>query len=444
MALDFLLSPIPWDYIYQGMLDEIPPGNFYMQAQEMAPRSHLPTEFILFTDSSDPVQIRINNQLVRTHIPRSRLDRIKIQLLEPPAINYISVTNGIDAPVNLAVSVTHIAKYMYVLSKELYEYAGFTTEKFFNLIKSPWASFLVEYQLPWQRALPDVRSWRNMAVKMEALALYQQQASRGGVKDFVTGFCQSTPVINAPVNPEIWQPDLYQPQTAAHDVTGFDFHVWLPNLCFNQWLAFITLTNNLSEYYQLRSLTEEAAILQIEKPQEIYEQHLFGHPDLAGGHSMDNMGAGCSLLGLIDALGCMDGIEVAGITNFFSEFALCFWASPFDAQVEPPGIGGKFFDSGDDLDGDFGPFDGIYDVDLLTNFWVGSSTSKRFDYGTCLDSFTTLAQDPNETSCCEEGPDVTLFTTMAIEEATTSAVTPPNILFGGGDPGLLVNPYFGI
>lgn len=443
MALDFLVSPIPWDYIYQGMLDEVPPGNFYLQAEETVPRSILPTEFILSTDSNDTVEIRINNKLVLTHIPRSRLDRVSIQLFDPPDVNLIQVTNGVDLPVNLAIASTHIAKYMFVFSKELYEFSGFTVEKFFNLLRSPWAAFIAEYQLPWQRALPDVRSWRSMSVKMEALTLFQEQATRGGIPDLVTGFCQSTPVIMKPVNPETWQPDLYQPQSAAHDVTGFDFHVWLPNICFNQWLAFISLANNV-DYYQMRSVTEEAVMLQIDKPQQIYEQHLFGQPDLAGGGRMDNLGPGCSILGLIDFLGCMDGIEVAGETLLFSDFALCFWASPFDLQVEPPGIGGQFFDSDTDFDGDFGPLDGTYDVDLLTNFWVGTSTTKRFDFGICLDSYTTLARDPDEFSCCEDGPDASVFSTMAIDEDTTSAVTPINPLFGGDDPGLLGNPYFGV
>ncbi|KKK53369.1 hypothetical protein LCGC14_3095460, partial [marine sediment metagenome] len=46
MALDFILSPVPWDTIFEDIVDEIPAGQFYLQSAEMAPRSVLPTEFI--------------------------------------------------------------------------------------------------------------------------------------------------------------------------------------------------------------------------------------------------------------------------------------------------------------------------------------------------------------------------------------------------------------
>jgi len=562
VALDFILSPVPWDSIFEDMQDAIPAGQFYLQSAQMTPRTNLSTEFLLATDSLDAtVDIYVNNKLVLRHRPRAQLDRVKIPLLHPPAINFILVTNRIDPPVHLSIAATHIAKYMYVYAKSLYEMAGYQNEKFLNLIRSPWASFIAEYQMPWQRELPEVRSWRSMAVKFIANCLYNESGLQGGVTDLVTGFSQSTPVITAPVNPELWQPDLYQPQTSGHDDLGYDMHIWLPNLCLNHWLAFITIMNNV-DFYTIRRMSEQVVTIQY-TGEEKYEQHRFGSIDVIGNRT-DNLGPGCDVLSLIEFLGCMDRIDVAGTVSITNSFVLCAWASPFDEQVESPGIGGEFFDAGGVFDtgthiqpdetnavltadavglataiplateilADFnahdadptptwhyviggshqitapipfdvaslvafaqdaqqqytnhvndaamhvptddlhplaavtvvdvptslsllnnlkaqfnlhtvtGHFDSVYDVDLLTDYWVGTSTTKRFDYGNCLDSYTPIVQIPAEASCCEMGPDVILLSTLALEESALSLVTPPNPLFGGDDPGLLENPYF--
>ena len=563
MALDFILSPVPWDTIAEDMYDNIPAGRFYLQSITMAPRSEFKTEFLLATDNlTATVDIFINNELMLRHRPISPIDRVKLPLVHAPGTNSILVTNNIDAPVHLSIASTHLAKYMFVYATQIYEFSGALNERFLNLIRSPWASFIAEYQMPWQRELPEVRSWRSMAVKFIANCIYNESGRQGGVTDLVTGFCQSTPVITAPVNTELWQPDLYQPQTAAHDESGFDMHIWLPNLCLNQWLAFITITDHV-DFYRIRRMNEQVVTIQ-ETGEEIFEQHRFGSVDLAVGATIDNLGPGCDVLGLIEFLGCMDRIDVSGDTIVLSSFVTCAWASPFDEQVESPGIGTEFFDAGavfdtgthiqpdetneittvdaisvptaatlaTEIKADFnahdldavplwhhttggswqitaaipfdtpstitfaldaqaqytahindalmhipiddlhplvpvvvidlptslllindlkvkfnlhvvtGHFDSVYDVDLLSDWWVGVNTTKRFDFGSCLDSFTTVVQIPKDASCCETGPDAIVLSTLALDASAVSLLTPPNPVFGGDDPGLLINPYF--
>lgn len=431
MALDFFVIPSAFDDYYQDMVFEIPPGNFYLQALETVPKSIKPTKFFLLTDNPSPVEIYINNKLVRTHIPRGRVDTISIILVGAPSLNYITLRNGIDDPVRLIVAASNLAKQFYIYSKELFEYAGFTVDTYNNLIHSVWSSFLVEYQLPWQDDLPDIRSMQQFAVKTAANCLYGEYGQQGGVVDLITGFCSTTPVIDDPVNPLLWQPDLYQPQTSGKDVAGFNAHVWLPNVCLNQWLAFVKLMNNRSDY-NFKYVDENKVVIQLAGT-DLLEQHLF-----------DNTGAQCSLRGLLDFLGCMDTVAAAGLARLTAVAALCAWANPFDTVVEAPGIGGGFFDSEIDFDGDYGDFDSLYDLDPFTDYWAGVNTTKHFDFGSCLDVYSVEVTNKENTDCCQQGPDVLLFTTEGIDSSVVSPVVPNNPLFGGDSPGLLYNPYFGI
>jgi hypothetical protein len=556
-VLDFFLQFSPWDYIYQGMLGDIPAGSFYLQTLDMAPRTSQKTQFVLLTDNSDLVRISVNGQEVLKHIPAAQFELIGIDLAEPPAISFITATNGIDPQVNLAIASTHIAKHFFVNSREIFEFSGFWTQKIFNLIRSPWTAFLVEYQLPFKDSLPDNRiakSWRAMAVRMSAVTLFNDSGTHGGVTDLATAFGMSTPVVDAPVNPLIWQPDLYQPQTSGHDVGGFQIHSWFPNLCLNQWKAFSKFINNVDQW-SVQVKAEEAIIIKQLELEDFYQQHLFStieDPE-------------CTITGLFDFLGCFDNIIVAGQTFLTGAFGICAWSKPFDEQVEDPGIGGEFFDEGEEFDtgshdqpdfvngvttddsggllaeslalateiridynahdldaspawhhasggsyqitaavpsdlptlitfcldlqtqyanhladvamhipadtintltvivpadlptctsliNDFkakfnahlidGHFDSIYDVDQLTDFWVGTSTTLRFDSGGCLDSFSQVVRPTTDTSCCSSGPDGLVFSTLTTEMSVTSSVTPTHPLFGGDDPGLLNNPYF--
>jgi hypothetical protein len=86
--------------------------------------------------------------------------------------------------------------------------------------------------------------------------------------------------------------------------------------------------------------------------------------------------------------------------------------------------------------------DDIYDIDLLTDYWVGTSTVKRFDFGKCLDGYPTTCVAPENANCCTDAPDVVLMQALDCQSVVVSPVTPNNPLFGGDNPGILMNPYF--
>jgi len=432
-VLAFIPAIYPWTYVTDGMLEDMPVGDFYLLGDTTLPRSSKPSEFLLATDNYVPVSFYINGMFAGAMTPNKRIQRVKLSLFEPPTINYLTVSNEIDPPVRLEVVVTHMAKHIEAFGREIYEYAGRTNERYTNLLSSPWTSFIADYQLPFRDSLPNIRSLRIMAVKMAAKSLFGESGKTGGVIDLVSAFTSTTPIVDPITNPEEFQPDMFQVVSSADDTSGYDFHVWIPNICFNRATAFSKIVNNVSAF-ELFSSTENRVVLTPAGLEE-YEQHLF-----------DNQSPECSALSSFLSLGCMDPVTAAGLMHFLSQVSICAYANPFDGVVERPGVGTKFLDSGTTFDSTTSgpPFDSIYDIDLYTDWWIGTPLVKRFDSGKCLDGYPTTVILPENMSCCTDAPDTVLLTTMASENSVTSPDTPNNPLFGGDDPGLLSNPYFGM
>ncbi|KKM84336.1 hypothetical protein LCGC14_1300170, partial [marine sediment metagenome] len=91
-----------------------------------------------------------------------------------------------------------------------------------------------------------------------------------------------------------------------------------------------------------------------------------------------------------------------------------------------------------------GNFDSVYDVDPLTDYWAGTSTSGRLDGGGCFDVYTEETILPQNQECCYEGPAAKLLSTVRIDPTVTSPVKPNHPIYGGDDPGILPDPYFGV
>jgi hypothetical protein len=411
--------------------DAIPAGKFYLQAFDMVARSSLPQRFILETNTVAQVKIYVNNRVVWTHIPRTERDVITLPLAPPPGSNDIYVTNGVDAPVNLTVISTYLTTLFDAVAEQLYEVAGRINEKYLALATSPWSSFIIDWLLPWSDKLPDLRSMRAIALKSAANGMFGFSGSDGAVRAMVSVFSSTTPVVHRSHNSSLWQPEVYQPYTSGDDVLGWDFHVWMPNLCINRWAAFIGYINNNPKWDFVRF--DENVVLLKQHNAEIYQQHVF-----------DNTGRGCSFRSLLGAIGCMDRLVVAGAIELTTQPSFCFWAHSFDQIVEYPGIGGTFLDSGVDFDGGWVEFDNLYDIDLKTDYWVGASLSTSLDGLHCFDTYTANVVLPQNQDCCYEGPDTRVFSTMRLDATVASAVKPYHPLYGGDDPGILPDPYFGI
>lgn len=507
---------LPWDYIYTNLLNVVPAGTAYFQQLTVLPYSDVkPTEFLVITDHFVTTKIYLNNQLIGSFVPTSGIFRLSISLNPPPLGNDLVADNGVDEPAIFSCAATTHAGFYEAWAQELYQYLNYTIETYFNAMNSPWATFFVEYQLPWKHLLPDVVELRILAVKLAANCLFGEFGENGGVTDLISSFCLSTPAVIRGTNPELYQPDLFNPTLSGSDATGFEAHVWFMNKCLNRWLAFTTLLGNL-DCFVVKRVSEDVVIFQLAGT-DLYKQHLF-----------DTTGTDCSVLSLIDFLGCLDRWSVTGDLVLRSYPSFCFFATPFDQVVMPPGIGGTFFDSGVAFDSVLsaaetvvvpafpGPYtvtlihhtlvpmplgygdadlfdvtasivltpeappappsgpgavtvdpdgtltfdaaqagdtvtvqyryhrtlDGRYDIDVLTDYWVGTGIT-HFDSGGCLDSYgNSHGQAWNNTDCCAQGPTTELLCTTRIECNTTAAVSPINPLFGGVPFGLLANETF--
>jgi hypothetical protein len=430
MSLLFYPQTAPHDVIFFEMMFAVPPGTFYARAIENVPRSDGKWAFVLETTTIAPVYITISGKLIATILPAGGRQTVEIPLADAPIMFSVKAENGIDNPVHIAIAQTYLATIMYALAKEHYEVAGRLVDQYSAAIRSPWNSFFAEWMLPWRKELPDVRTLRVLAVKAAALTLYSQATRQGGVTDLVSSFCLTTPVVEEQRNPLLWQPDLYQPYTSGQDISGFNFHYWTPDLCHNRWSAFIKYLDNAPQYDLYRA--SERVVIAKGTGVEQYSQQLFDPSD-----------ASCSPWGLLSAIGCMDNLTIAGSMLLTANPAFCAWIEPMDMSVLLPGIGGFFWDSSILFDGPWGPFDSVYDLDTLTDYWVGTSTKKAFDFG-CLGEYPGKISLPENKGCCVAGPDCKLFTTIKTDNAVTSGVTPIHPLFGGGEAGALLNPYFAL
>ncbi len=438
--LVFIPAIFPWTFMKDSMLEEYPVGSFYLIADDMLPRSAKPTEFWVITDRNDPIKFFLNGKEAGTLIPRSRFQRVFLNLFGPPDTNMMTVKNGVDEAVHLHVATSHMFKEVEVFAREIYEYSGRTNERYANLITSPWSAFLIDYQLPFRKSLPDVRSLRILSTKLAAKILVGESGLQGGVRDLSTVFTSTSPVIERCRNQEDFEFDVHQPVTGSDDFSGSNFHLWMPNLCVLQWLVFHKLMNNV-DTHTIAKMSDETVTVAPDDTQE-FVKHLVNYGAVA---------ASCSIRELLLFFGCMDGITAAGLMHIISDIPICAYANPFDQIVENPGIGSdSFLDEGDTFDTEplplppDAPFDSVYDIDIFTDFWVGTSLSKRFDFGGCLDSYPTPGKPPQDSTCCPGSADATQMETLFCTDSVTSTTTPNHPLFGGDDPGLLHNPYFGI
>lgn len=419
----------PWDFVYQNLLDAIPPGKTYFQTLEMVPLSVKAQDFLIYTDHEEEVSVYLNNRFLTRFSPLSQVTRLRTRLFAPPSSNTFVLVNGIDEPSRLTVGATHQAAHYQMWARELYEFSANLYTKVWSSMQSPWATFFVEYQFPWAKLLPDVPELRILSVKAAANTLYGEFGTNGGVEDIISAFTLNTPAIIRAQNPETYDPDLWQPVRSGDDYAGFKAHTWFADICLNRWVAFVTLLNNV-DAYRYGHVSEEVVTFRSVEDLD-FDQHLF-----------NTVGGECSVLGLLDYLGCMDSVTASCSLILVSTPTICFWANPLGMEVEVPGIGGGFFDSETDFDGDFGPFDSIYDIDLLTDYWIGTDISNTFDSGGCVDSYNGPVNTPQNASCCTVGAPTTVFDTTSMEVTTTSTYTPIHPVFGGADPGLLSNPFF--
>jgi hypothetical protein len=207
---------------------------------------------------------------------------------------------------------------------------GYSQEYFFNVdvnfqdalnqLSSELSLRHTEHQIDFQEFLPSTRVLRVLAGKLAVRSLINETGSTRGVDDIVTAASNTTPIVRETVvSRDLFEPSVYTVFSRSHDLGGYEFHIWVPNLCIGTWAAFVKLMDNLDPAIaELTSVSDEKVSLDF-----------LGSPE---SHLFDVETGACSLVALItqDCLPITVSIQLAVDT----ELAFCAWRYPFDVVVE--------------------------------------------------------------------------------------------------------------
>lgn len=343
-----MIKLYPYQPLHYGefvkLVEDILPGNLYLRAPYTVPFSYNGNHFVVEVDvPGTPVQIQIVNTkwsgggdtpTVQIYIPAQDKNIITLYLGE--GLNDIYATSAIG-DISVRVAATHIATLLDAQAQELYTNSTLIIDETDNSLFSALSTRMVEHLLPFQSILPDVQTYRMLCAKLGIRATINDGGTDRGVRDLATALSVNTPIFIKERNeigtiaalPE-FNPMVNPLFNAKEDFSGWDVHVWLPNICMASWLAFIRLANNVRDVYELLSVSELTVTLNFNG---YPERHQFPQNFLADE---------CSLSYLVTQ--CFDNIRCYGACDVLTSIMICIHY-PFDLRVEHCGaLGAGFLD----------------------------------------------------------------------------------------------------
>lgn len=425
------LTVNPFDTVYQGvfqaLVDAMPKTDFIAKAPIIVPYSDVrPTTFTITANPGDHVDLYVNDRLAVQRIAPDSRFTVDVQL--EPGYNFIRVQTAMES-VKILIAATNYATLYGAWAEQYFIESGVQIQDMALQLNSRWSLKQTEHQIMWQDLLPGTRNMRILAGKMAVKALINMGPTDEGVTDIAKAITGSTPVIfPTRLDPDLWEPECRLMYASAQDFGGYEFDIWLFNLCAVSWQTFVVLLNNLDDtIYKLKSATDTKVL--VDHAGQL-ESHVF---------SMD--GSGCSIIDLMTRFfDCFSRVKVFVAPSILDEFSICPYGYPFDLAVEFP-LGYIRFDSGIVLDNNPQiPFDSSEEADPYPDGWIGVPISCRFDSGNLLDSLSpqvvegAKCQEVDGRACgfkepCAAGLVTTLFTAQMGIDATA-------MVFGGSGSGL--------
>tara|TARA_R100001132_G_C3273017_1_gene95043 strand:- start:2043 stop:3524 length:1482 start_codon:yes stop_codon:yes gene_type:complete len=317
MTLRLYPAPTPYDSTYESLLASIPSGRQWHLGPVTLPLSADRTSFILEGNEGDVVEVSRNGTLVTRVVLSS--SKQSIDLFLERGKNFLSVRSETDQWLILVVA-TDFATITKGAAQEYF----FNSEINFNDAEAQLNSDLslrhTEHQIEFQEYLPSTRATRVLAGKLAVRSLINETGSTRGVDDIVTAVSNTTPLVRETVvNRVLYEPSVYTVYSQAHDSGGYEFHVWVPNLCIGTWAAFVKLMDNLDpSIAELTSVSDEKVSL-----------NYLGLPE---SHIFDTEAGLCSVIPLLTT-DCLP-ITVSVSLRSLSSFAFCAWRYPFDVVSE--------------------------------------------------------------------------------------------------------------
>lgn len=384
--------------VYQRVLDNIPAGNFILRAPVIVPlREGRPSEFTVETDVGTRVMVYHDNTLVHEFVAVTTVTTVPIFLQQ--GRNTVSARSQFESSAVLLAAVNY-ATYLSGWAEQWYFNVESRVEDHRAQIMSPFGLRTIENQLTFHDLLPATRVMRTLAGKLAVKSLLNLGGSTEGVTDLVTAVSGTTPVVVPTLmDSQIFEPAMRPVLLRAHDMAGFEFHLWLLNLCATEWNTFVQLCNNLPDRLaRLISVTDRRVVV---------ERNAVGGPGTGTleAHAFDFDGAGCSIVDVLTRFfDCFSRIRVFVRTNLLSRFAFCGYVYPHDTVVSVP-IGVRLFDTGIPFDSEL-LLDSAEESDpyAAARGWLGLPLIHRLDHSHPFDSMSGFTAFPEDLDCAFDRP----------------------------------------
>ena len=410
-----LISPFEPVYqeVYQRMLDAIKKSTFLVRAPIILPASEIGNSFVLsdLTPGIE-VQIIIDGKEYTRLIPDNATKTITIYL-QPGKRHLVEARDDAGNRSLLLVACTYYATMLASLAQDWFENIRRDLEDHERQLTSRYSSRLLEHRLNFENLFPRTRAFRRQLVRMGVRSLVNEMTTERGVVDLTTAGTAQTPIVVPVASPkDVFSPNIHRLYNDAADFGGYEFHIWLFNMCVASWAAFVRLANNLDDnIMEILEVKESKVVVKVGGTTT--EQHVF-----------DFTSAACGLEGILaEFLDCMASIRAFIRTTIVSDYAIEAYGYFLDTEVENV-LGGRWLDSGSALDSGV-VLDTEDDIDPTAaggDGWVGTGLSQRTDEAgvdTVVQSVATLAT----LSTVYDGPSVTPLQTQGLQVELDHAIT---------------------
>jgi len=371
MSLSISTIATPYQETYNNLLASILPGTQWLTAPTVVPFNSSYTPFSLTGNLGDIVEIYINNKL-QTKITMDNVVK-QVDLKLNLGANYIWVRSSTETFLAL-VAATYYAIYIDAWASDFYYYTKIRVDDASLQLSSLFSLRMVEHQIAFQDLLPPIKTLRLLTGKMSTRSLINETCSTRGVIDIATSISNSTPVVvPTRVNLEKFEPASYGLYTNSQDANGYEFDLWIPNLCVTSYVAFLTLINNLDDSIaKLVSVSDSKIVLDW---CGVREEHIFNFETNR-----------CSMFNnLVNEQDCFSALNI-WISNILDEvdIAFCAYSYPLDIEIEIP-LNSGTLDSGNTFEGT-GILDSHDETDPYGTGFVGTVLTPPLDSGLLLDS----------------------------------------------------------
>jgi len=409
-----LISPFEPVYhsVYARMLDAIKTTDFLIKAPIILPASETGTDFTL-TDLTPGigVTISVDGKEYTKVVPDNESKTITINLL-PRKRHLVEARDDAGNVSSVLVACTYYATMLSGLADDWFTNVRRDLEDHERQLNSRYSSRLLEHRLNFENLLPRTRSFRRQLVRMGVKSLVNEMTTEQGVMDLTTAATAQTAIVNPVASPKVvFSPHVHPLFSSAADFGGFEFHIWLFNMCVASWAAFIRLANNLDDdIMKLLSVKESTVTVDVGGT---VEQHVF---------DFSNIDCGLESI-LAEFMDCMSAVRAFILTTISSDYAIEAYGYFLDTEVEDA-LGGRWLDSETELDSGV-VLDTEDDIDPIAaggDGWVGTGLSGRTDFAgvdTVVQRVETLAT----LSAVYDGPAITPLQTQGLAVEVGQAIT---------------------